>query len=483
MRARKAICSQPVKRGGAQTLRQRLEAQLQESGRPDPLLLDALVAEVIVVFRRVLKTGSRRSWLHLLYVLQLLRPFQEQLGGHKELLPLLKSLCQQYHNSQAFVSDLDILGAIGKVFPKAHLMLDVGVRESEPSARLLLSGSGPVFAEHPGPSVLERETKDQAITSSLHPVSSQELQRPLSDTGKKATGSVLQGLEEDDASSQPPLTGLQACETFMRNRDLGKIDCAFLNVAPSRHFRPYDLVVVPRHKAEPQHYVFSSFGVLHVHPEDGAKTMTLAEWHREVMLWQLLCCFLFFQHCLEHKVFTSWWKNVKRCQLQKRRKALNSRLLLAVSHFAAALLHISRLLQELRSVHWLPQDDSTCYTFPGLQLKLVQENSHAQSLLRRFFALCSSILELVRNDTYKMVHGLQTQVQGCRLYVSKESLYKQRVRYECLQNRLQQAESWLQRLGMLAKLTNFLICQNLVSIVQEEITAFVSNVLQCFFAF
>ncbi|XP_068787092.1 dynein heavy chain domain-containing protein 1 [Struthio camelus] len=217
--------------------------------------------------------------------------------------------------------------------------------------------------------------------------------RPLSDTGKKTTGSVLQGVEEDDTSSQLPLTGLQACETFMRNRDLGKIDCVYLNVALRRQFRPYDLVVVSQHKAEPQHYVFSSFGALHMHPEDAVKTMTLAEWHREAMLWQLLCCFPLLQHCLERKVFASWWKNMK--GHQKHRKALKSHLLLAVPHFAAALLHISRLLQELRSVHWLPQDDSTCYTFPELELKLMQENSHAQSLLRRFFALCSSILELV----------------------------------------------------------------------------------------
>nr|XP_025036392.1 dynein heavy chain domain-containing protein 1-like [Pelodiscus sinensis] len=83
----------------------------------------------------------------------------------------------------------------------------------------------------------------------------------------------------------------------------------------------------------------------------------------------------------------------------------------------------------------------------------------------------------VRDDTYKMVHGLQTQVQSYKLYITKESLYQQRVCYQDLENRLKEAEFWMQRLGSLAQLVNLLTCQNLVSIVQEEVTAFVNNVM------
>lgn len=84
----------------------------------------------------------------------------------------------------------------------------------------------------------------------------------------------------------------------------------------------------------------------------------------------------------------------------------------------------------------------------------------------------------VRDDTYKMVHGLQTQVQSYKLYITKESLYQQRVHHRDLERRLKEAEFWMQRLGSLAQLVNLLTCQNLVSIVQEEVTAFVSNVMK-----
>uniref|UniRef100_A0A8C4YEV1 Dynein heavy chain domain 1 n=1 Tax=Gopherus evgoodei TaxID=1825980 RepID=A0A8C4YEV1_9SAUR len=473
----------------------------------------------VVVFATVLQRSSRSAWLHLLDVLQLLSPFREHLRCRKELLPYLESLCHQYHRSQALVSDLDVLGAMGQAFPRDHSelcahLLSAGCRDPVPPANLLPVGSEPAFAGQPCPFVLEQEVEEPAAVCQPGPVSLQELQRCVGLVGmelaqgetqwkgslglmslalgtevpvkyypgREAAAPAPQVVEGEQGFSWQSLTGLQAAEIFVRNRHLGKINFVYLNIAPNRHFRPYDLVVVPKRQANSQHYVFSPFGVLHVHPEEGAEALTLGEWHREATLWQLLQCIPFFRHCLVRKAFVRWWQNVKHLQLLRRQEALGKHLLLAVPHFGAALLHISRLLQELRSVHWLPQDDSKCYTFPELQRALAQENGRARGLLRRFLTLCSAILELVRDDTYKTVHGLQTQVQRYKLYITKESLYKQRVHYRNLERRLKEAEFWMQRLGSLAQLVNLLTCQNLVSIVQEEVTAFVSNMGQrpCF---
>ncbi|XP_074917982.1 dynein heavy chain domain-containing protein 1 [Chelonoidis abingdonii] len=516
--------SQPAEHGWAWDVRQRLAAQLQETGRPDPQHLDALVAELVVVFATVLQRSSRSAWLHLLDVLQLLSPFREQLRCREELLPYLESLCYQYHRSQALVSDLDVLGAMDQAFLRDHSELcahplSAHCRDPLPPANLLPVGSEPAFAGQPCSFVLEQEVEEPVAVCQPGPVSLQELQRCvglvgmelaqgetqwkgslglmslalgtevpvkyccaklrlLPDPGQDAAAPTPQVVEGEQGFSWQSLTGLRAAEIFVRNRHLGKINFVYLNIAPNRHFRPYDLVVVPKHQASSQHYVFSPFGVLHVHPEEGAEALTLGEWHREATLWQLFQCIPFFRHCLVRKAFACWWQNVRHLQLLRRQEALSKHLLLAVPHFGAALLHISRLLQELRSVHWLPQDDSKCYTFPELQWALAQENGRARGLLRRFLTLCSAILELVRDDTYKTVHGLQTQVQRYKLYITKESLYKQRVQYRDLERRLKEAEFWMQRLGSLAQLVNLLTCQNLVSIVQEEVTAFVSNVMK-----
>ncbi|XP_074839215.1 dynein heavy chain domain-containing protein 1-like [Carettochelys insculpta] len=509
---------QPVKRGWAWRVRQCLAAQLQETGRPDAQHLDLLVAELLAVFARVLQKSTRSAWLCLLDALRLLCPFREQLRGREELLPYLESLRCQFHRSQALVSDLDVLGAMGQAFPS--------FRSEHPDAAccrdaLLPTGSEPAFAGQPCPFGLEQEGEAPAAVCQPGAVTLQELPRCVALVGtelaqeetpwKSSLGLMahtlrtevpvkycctepwllpesgpeapmpapqVTGAEEGFSWQALPLTGLQAAEICVGNRHLGHITFIYLNIAPNRHFRPYDLVVVQKRQAKPQHYIFSPFGVLHVHPQEGAEAMTLAEWHREAVLWQLLQCIPFFRHCLVRKAFARWWQNVKHLQLLRRQETLGSHLLLAVPHFGAALLHISRLLQELRSVHWLPQDDSKCYTFPELQRALAQENGRARGLLRRFLTLCSAILELVRDDTYKLVHGLQTQVKSYKLYITKESLYQQRVHYRELEKRLKEAEFWMQRLGSLAQLVNLMTCQNLVSIVQEEITSFVSNIMK-----
>ena len=44
------------------------------------------------------------------------------------------------------------------------------------------------------------------------------------------------------------MTGKEAVEMFGKGRHLGKANFVYLNKAPNRHYRPYDLVVVPKHK-------------------------------------------------------------------------------------------------------------------------------------------------------------------------------------------------------------------------------------------
>ena len=67
--------------------------------------------------------------------------------------------------------------------------------------------------------------------------------------------------------------------------------------------RPYDLVTVPKHLVNAQHYVFSPYGVLHVHPEEGTEALSLGKWHREAVLWQLMQSIPSFRLFLVRKAF------------------------------------------------------------------------------------------------------------------------------------------------------------------------------------
>lgn len=78
-----------------------------------------------------------------------------------------------------------------------------------------------------------------------------------------------------------------------------------------------------------------------------------------------------------------------------------------------------------------------------------------------------------------MQQGLQEQVKNCKgIRTGHGSLYLQRVQCQQLEQKLKQAEAWLLQMGQLARLVDYMICQNLVSIIEDEITSFVANILQ-----
>lgn len=56
----------------------------------------------------------------------------------------------------------------------------------------------------------------------------------------------------------------------------------------------------------------------------------------------------------------------------------------------------SRLLQELHSVTWLPQEPDRSYGLLDLKRALAKENHRALQLLSRCLHLCTSILQMVR---------------------------------------------------------------------------------------
>nr|KAF6394612.1 dynein heavy chain domain 1 [Molossus molossus] len=492
--------------------------------------LKLLVAELQTLFLAVLQDSSPAAWHYLHSVLQLLRPYRAWLSGHLDLLPFLGQL---YHWAPWVQSQLqlDLLDAIDQVFPP-----DTSLLESTSHVDCCLqnqrSQQGPPLPACPF--VQARSSGQQGgedLATWLRPLTLPELQRSLGIVGVQVAlkearwqdgfsllplalaadipvqyeSSGADGAEEEPVGRRktesqldsevsrkktfqksssgffPPtsLPGSQAMTILKTERYLKKIHFIYLNVAPSRYFRPYSLVVVPLSKVNPEHYIFSPFGVLHIHPAEDTEAMTLGTWHRHSVLWQQLQFIPFFKYCLLRKAWARWKKSMKSQGLHRCRAFLGRHLLSAVPHFGVALLHISRLLQELHSVSWLPQEPDRCYQLLDLQQALATENHKALHLLSRCLHLCSSILHMVHEDTYQMQQGLQERVENCnRTRTGQGSIYLQRVQRQHLEKKLKQTETWLPQLGQLARLVDYMICQSLVSIIEEKITSFVANILQ-----
>uniref|UniRef100_A0A8C7A6A2 Dynein heavy chain domain 1 n=1 Tax=Neovison vison TaxID=452646 RepID=A0A8C7A6A2_NEOVI len=501
--------------------RQFLKAVTQSQHPP---ALELLVAELQALFSAVLQDGSPAAWRYLHAVLRLLPPYRALFVGRLDLLPFLEQLSSWAPWVQSQFQ-LDLLDAIEQAFPPDTSLLE-GTSHVKCCPQKQKFHHGP---PHPAcPFVQARwggQQVGEELATWLRPLTLPELQHSLGIVGAQVALKEawwLDGLSllplalatdipiqyesrgTDDAAEEPvgrketkpqlgsefpgkktrfspqtSLLGSQVMNILKTERYLKKIHFLYLNVAPSRYFRPYDLMVVPPKKVNPEHYIFSPFGVLHIHPVEGSETMTLGTWHRHSVLWQQLQFIPFFKYCLLYKALACWKRSMTLQRLHRCRTFLGKHLLLAVPHFGAGLLHISRLLQELRSVPWLPQDQDRCYELLDLQQALAKENHKALRLLCRCLHLCTSILQLVHEDTYHMQQGLQERVKNCkRIRTDQRSVYLQRVQCQQLEQKLKQAEAWLLRLGQLARLIHYMICQSLVSIVEEEITSFVANILQ-----
>ncbi|KAM4846327.1 dynein heavy chain domain-containing protein 1 [Thomomys bottae] len=491
-------------------------------------LLELLYAEIRALFSAVLQDGSAAAWRYLHAVLGLLPPYRELLANCLDLLPLLEQLYCWAPRVLVQVQ-LDLLDAINKAFPPDMSLL---YRASHVDCSPLKKR---FHQESPCPACPfmqarwggKQEKKDLATWS--RPLTLPEFQHCLGIVGAQvALGEThwLDGLsllplalatdipvqyestdtdytgshfERKQTKSQvdneiPPKSlpkespgilhelsfpGSQVMAVMKTEKSLRTMHFLYLNVAPSRHFKPYDLIVVPQNQVNPEHYIFSPFGVLYVHPLDGCEVMTLGTWHRHSVLWYLLQFIPFFKYCLLRKAFTCWKKNVKLLALHQLQTFLGTQLLLAVPHFGAGLLHISRLLQELHTVSWLPKDQNRCYELLDLRRALAREKYRALRLLRYFLNLCKSILQLIHEDTYQMQHGLQERVENCKKLRSIQgSLYLHKVLLQQLQQKLSQTETWLLQLGSLHRLVNFMICQSVVSILEDEITSFVTSIIQ-----
>uniref|UniRef100_UPI00398EF62F dynein heavy chain domain-containing protein 1 n=1 Tax=Pristiophorus japonicus TaxID=55135 RepID=UPI00398EF62F len=516
----------------ALSIRQRLSSRMRDNRKPHGPDVDLLVAELINTFIAIVQTNNRGAWCYLYEVLRLTAQYRDHLSGKPQLLRHLESVYHHYHIHRANLSDIDILGAMAQAFPRDSSPLYEGSRKpgivTPPHLPPLPQEHAPhtpfpPFATQPNPFVLERGHDDPhsldrnkllLVSDLYHSVSllgattaqleaawqtklglmskpfRVNLQRDLPHTPIPTNTAYSQVEREipggevrmvpwsDGWSVSHPRTGESVVEMLAKCRHLSKTKFYYLNISPNQQFSPYDLTVVPKSRLDPEHYVFSTFGVLSTSPSLGTEVMSLGDWHREALLWRALRHIPFFKNYLLRKAFTRWYRNVKRLWVQNHQNLLHSCLLPAIPHFGAALLHISRLLQELRQVRWLPVGVTQSHTLDDFQQQHGSRISNNRGLLEKFFNYCTAVLQLVREDSYRMVADCETQLQQVKNNFLKEPVNIQRAQQEAAERRLQEAKWTIQSLGRLGALVSHMTVQNLIAVVQSEVNDFVTKVLQ-----
>lgn len=99
------------------------------------------------------------------------------------------------------------------------------------------------------------------------------------------------------------------------------------------------------------------FGGLHVSPENNeSDQFTLAEWNREAMIWEACSKIKFFKEFLKHKFLARWRRNSKYSRFLKLKKSVSKNILQTIPQYQDALLLVSKLVQEINEIVFLPKD-------------------------------------------------------------------------------------------------------------------------------
>ncbi|XP_052798483.1 dynein heavy chain domain-containing protein 1-like isoform X5 [Mya arenaria] len=274
----------------------------------------------------------------------------------------------------------------------------------------------------------------------------------------------------------PNMTGRDAVAYFVKCHHLGNVRSLFFNFAPSRYFKPYDLVCVHKNDVQREHFVFSTFGVLHVLPDAPAESLTLAEWQRDAVLWKAVSHIPFFRNYLIRKMFDRWRANKLYLDYLRHKQKISTSLLQNVPVFGAALLQVLRLLKELITVTFLPFDTDKMYQLSDFENNVNYKNIQAEKILEKFFTYCKMVVDKTAEESFNKLRYCEEQVKK-KTYFSKDSLHMQKFKKEQREENLRLARSETGRLGNFVKLVDQMIVEHMFHLTKTQVTLFVTTVL------
>lgn len=273
-----------------------------------------------------------------------------------------------------------------------------------------------------------------------------------------------------------PKTGRELVESFVKGRFLGEVKFAFLNVAPSVRYDPYNLVVVPEEMVNPEHYVLSSYCILHVNPNGPSESQSLAEWYREACLFKAISNIGFYKNFLVTKMFQRWKDIKKFSRFLKVEAEIEKSLISNVPSFGSALLRISSLLQDLQKVTFLPFDVSFSYTLEEFEDTIFRTCNTGYRYMEKFFNYCQIIIDKTQESCFEYLEYCEGQVKNHR-HNYQESLAVAKKKRVIRQHNLKLARDEVRRLRTFVLLVDHIIVSNLLTLVQGNISRFVDGMM------
>ncbi|CAK9043200.1 unnamed protein product [Durusdinium trenchii] len=157
-------------------------------------------------------------------------------------------------------------------------------------------------------------------------------------------------------------TGEDAIAYFAKSGSVSKTKLLYANRVESDHFAPYELIVVPEDKVNPEYFTISATGIVHVAPGLLSECILLTEWMHQSLMFRVLQSMNFFKHYIHKKVITQWRTNARYEVYCHRRQRLTRCCFFAKPMFVDSLVQVNSLVREVEDVKVMHVDQNCIYS-------------------------------------------------------------------------------------------------------------------------
>ena len=266
---------------------------------------------------------------------------------------------------------------------------------------------------------------------------------------------------------QPCLSdGYQIIEAFASGKLKSESDSIYLNYADPFRQNPYNLTVVSKTQANPEHFVVSKFGILCVYPDGTSDLQSFAEWLREATLFKILRQIPFLKYYRLRKAFTQWYQNIRFAHfacVQSKFKRIGLRYF---ASFGQAVLKINNLSQELLSIPFHSLQPLGAYSSDTYMHCLKGSQAKFQHFLCRYFKYCRRVIGEVIDSTQNRAMELEME-QRHQPFVSDLPLSVQKEKHLQLGRDLGEISYQASRLSDFVSLAEHVVFSCLLAVARQ----------------
>ncbi|CAF0731757.1 unnamed protein product, partial [Brachionus calyciflorus] len=289
------------------------------------------------------------------------------------------------------------------------------------------------------------------------------------------------------------LSGRDMVFYLLKSTHLANAVSFYLNPIESKLYRPYDLITVPKSKAQSEHYIFSVFGVMHLISGEENERLTLDEWNRHAVLWEACSKIKFFKEFLYRKFMYRWRTNSKYSQFLKLKKSISKNIIQSVPFYQEALIHISKLIQSIYNINFYPdfnrdnliQEKSqlkqkNLFNLDQFLSKIDDLTFKSEEVLEFFFVYVKYVLEHTRHRYFDKLRFYETLVyQAKTTGEMNKSMSIQKDFRTKAEKELANLSHEIGLIGNFTCLVSSMLASNLLQIVKIELIRLLDEFDEC----